>query len=272
MNLPQQPRPDDAVLGSQSLAPIDGAVLGGIEGVKQRFEVGDFEQKKQALDQALQYGDRGIEFLVVVSEGKFPAEVKGYAKRLRVLEILKQPGPANLTGIDLTGTDLSRVNLSRANLKRTIINSETQINPKWRLVWEIINQGANGRDLRGANLSGADLSRADLREANLSGASLWGLTGPNPWRLTGSGPNLWRLRGANLHEANLRGADLSGANLRGINLHNANLHEANLRSSDFGRGDEDYLGTANLQGADLRGADLRGCLKRSKYGVRVHLG
>jgi hypothetical protein len=31
---PTQPQPDDAVLGGQSLAPLDGAVLGGIEGVK----------------------------------------------------------------------------------------------------------------------------------------------------------------------------------------------------------------------------------------------
>ena len=63
---PRQPRPDDAVLGGYSLAPMDGAVLGGLEGVKQRFDLGDIEEKKAALDQALQYGDRSLGFLVAV--------------------------------------------------------------------------------------------------------------------------------------------------------------------------------------------------------------
>lgn len=34
---PRQPQPDDAVLGGQSLAPLDESVLGGIEGVKKHF-------------------------------------------------------------------------------------------------------------------------------------------------------------------------------------------------------------------------------------------
>lgn len=67
-NFQQGPRPDDVVLGGQSFAPPDAAVLGGIEGVKERFEWGAIEQKKAALDQALQYGENGLAFLAAVSE------------------------------------------------------------------------------------------------------------------------------------------------------------------------------------------------------------
>jgi hypothetical protein len=58
-NTPQQPRPDDAVLGGQCQAPIDGAVLGGIEGVRQRLATENIEVKKVALPQALNYGEYG---------------------------------------------------------------------------------------------------------------------------------------------------------------------------------------------------------------------
>jgi len=70
------------------------------------------------------------------------------------------------------------------------INGTTQIDDKWHLVWEIVNEGAEGRnlsiiDLSEANLIGANLSRANLRRADL--------------------------RGTDLSEADLRGADLRGA-------------------------------------------------------------
>lgn len=45
MNEPRQPRPDEAVLGGQFLAPLDGTVLGGLEGVEQRFEWGILKRK-----------------------------------------------------------------------------------------------------------------------------------------------------------------------------------------------------------------------------------
>ncbi|MBE8989103.1 pentapeptide repeat-containing protein, partial [Nostoc sp. LEGE 12450] len=94
-----------------------------------------------------------------------------------------------------------------ANLSRAVIDEATRIDNKWRLVWEIVNQPSEGRNLSGAdlsraNLSGADLSRADLSGANLSGADL-------------SGANL---SGTDLSGANLSGTDLSGANLSGADL------------------------------------------------------
>ena len=61
------PRPDNVVLGGQYADPLDAAVLGGIEIVKQLFEAGDIEGQKAALEQALQYGDKGLNFLATVS-------------------------------------------------------------------------------------------------------------------------------------------------------------------------------------------------------------
>ena len=103
MSEPRQPRPDDVVLGGQFQAPVDGLVLGGLDGVKQRFESGDIEVQKAALEQALQYGEKGLTFLAEVVEQELPAEVKGYAKRLQVLELLKRSDSKSLKGMDLRG-------------------------------------------------------------------------------------------------------------------------------------------------------------------------
>ena len=67
-----------------------------------------------------------------------------------------------IRGIDLSGADLSGVDLREAKL-----DDQTVIDDKWRLVWELVNQGGQGRDLRGIDLSGADLSGVDLRETKL---------------------------------------------------------------------------------------------------------
>lgn len=80
---------------------------------------------------------------------------------------------ANLSRADLSFTNLSRADLSGAdlsfaNLFSAKIDSETQIDPKWQLVLEIVTYGAEGRD----DLGKADLSRANLSFVNLRGADL----------------------------------------------------------------------------------------------------
>ena len=60
----QQPRPDDAVLGGQSQAPLDAAVLGGIQGVRQRYTHGNEQDKIIALRQAINYNLEGIELII----------------------------------------------------------------------------------------------------------------------------------------------------------------------------------------------------------------
>ncbi len=141
---------------------------------------------------------------------------------------------ANLSEADLRGADLSDAELVGADLRGAKIDDTTKINSKWRLVWEIVNQGAEGRDLSGADLVGANLSGANLSGANLSEADLWM---------------------ANLSGADLLKADLSGANLGMANLREADLGEVDLGRADLGGAD---LGGVNLSGTDLSGIDLSG--------------
>lgn len=54
----QSPRPDDAVLGGHS-APLDAAVLGGIQGMRQKLASDNEAVKKEGILQALNYGDVG---------------------------------------------------------------------------------------------------------------------------------------------------------------------------------------------------------------------
>nr|MBW4490435.1 pentapeptide repeat-containing protein [Trichocoleus desertorum ATA4-8-CV12] len=187
---------------------------------------------------------------------------------------------ANLSGANLSGANLSGAHLSGANLSGAYIDEQTQINAKWRLAWEIVNQGASqanlsgvdlsganlgganlsGANLGGANLSGVDLSGVDLSGANLSGANLIGanLSGANlsgayineetqinaKWRLA------WEIVNQGASQANLSGVDLSGANLSGVDLSGANLSGVDLSGVD--------LSGANLSGANLSGANLSG--------------
>ncbi|MBH8564441.1 pentapeptide repeat-containing protein [Nostoc sp. CENA67] len=148
---------------------------------------------------------------------------------------------ADLSDANLRGADLRGADLRDADLRGAYISEGTQIDSKWRLVWQIDLSDA---DLSGADLSGADLSGADLSGADLSGADLSGAD------LSGADLRDADLRGANLRGADLRGADLSDADLSGADLSGAILIDANLNRT--------YLIYTNLRGADLRGADLRG--------------
>ncbi|MEB3282679.1 MAG: pentapeptide repeat-containing protein [Lyngbya sp.] len=167
---------------------------------------------------------------------------------------------ANLQEADLWGANLSSANLSEANLwkadfrgvylKGTIVDLQTSWDSKWKLVWQILNQGVSGLDLGEADLREANLWKADLSRANLINADLWGadlreanLTGADLWAVNFSEADLSsaNLEAADLWRAKLRGADLSHANFS-----HANLTEANLRGTQI-------LGT-NFEGATLTGA------------------
>ena len=172
---------------------------------------------------------------------------------------------ADLSGANLTGSDLRGADLSLANLKDSKIDDNTIIDKKWRLVIDIFEGGARGKDFKNVDLSGANLSEADLSGTDLTGSDL---------------------RGADLTEVDLTGADLTGADLTGANLSLANLKDSKIddntiidkkwrlvidifeggaRGKDFKNVDlsganlngADFSG-ANLTGSDLRGADLAG--------------
>ncbi|BAY27488.1 WD-40 repeat protein [Calothrix sp. NIES-2100] len=59
-----QPKEYDAVLGGQLQVPVDGVVLGGIEGVKKRLALKPIEPRLAALKEALKYGDAGLDLII----------------------------------------------------------------------------------------------------------------------------------------------------------------------------------------------------------------
>jgi WD40 repeat protein len=64
VNESSQPKPGDAVLGGNNPPPINAAVLGGIEGAKQRCASTDFQARIAGLREAVKYGEAGIELLL----------------------------------------------------------------------------------------------------------------------------------------------------------------------------------------------------------------
>ncbi|HEY9611343.1 formylglycine-generating enzyme family protein [Allocoleopsis sp.] len=64
-NHPPQPRTDDAVLGGTAPSPVGCVVLGGLEGVKRRLAAAASEQRVAALKEALQYGEAGLELVML---------------------------------------------------------------------------------------------------------------------------------------------------------------------------------------------------------------
>ena len=86
-------------------------------------------------------------------------------------------------------------------LRGALLDDETRIDARWRLVIQVLNNGASGVNLVRANFNQAAMANADLR-------------------------------GADLSHATMLGADLSGANLKSANLSNADLRHANLNGAD----------------------------------------
>lgn len=177
---------------------------------------------------------------------------------------------ADLRGADLHvaglgSADLRQANLSGADLRwaqfiGARVDAGTQMDEKWYLVWQIVNQQANRSSLAGRDLAWAWLLEADLEGANLSRANL-------------SNANLSRanLRGADLRAAQLAGTSLSAADLTGADLAWASLHSAQIGDDTRldtewrlvwqivnGKADKSRLAGQNLSRADLHGADLSG--------------
>ncbi|MEH1933793.1 MAG: WD40 repeat domain-containing protein [Nostoc sp.] len=63
-NNPNQPREFDAVLGGEVPPPVNGVVLGGLEGVKSRLNSLVVEAQINALSEALNYGDMALETVI----------------------------------------------------------------------------------------------------------------------------------------------------------------------------------------------------------------
>ena len=80
-NNQNQPNQYDAVLGGNAPPPIYGAVLGGIEGVKRRLASSNFDVQIAALNDALNYGDVGLDTLIKTLQHD-SAKTRKYAYKL----------------------------------------------------------------------------------------------------------------------------------------------------------------------------------------------
>jgi hypothetical protein len=87
-NNQNQPREFDAVLGGEAPPPLQGAVLGGIEGVKRRLSSSNIEAGIAALSEALNYGDAGLDLVIEALENK-SRKIQKYA--FKILKNLENP-------------------------------------------------------------------------------------------------------------------------------------------------------------------------------------
>ncbi|MBW4600835.1 MAG: GUN4 N-terminal ARM-like repeat domain-containing protein [Calothrix sp. FI2-JRJ7] len=87
-NNSKEPREFDAVKGGQAPPPVDGVVLGGIEGLRQRFVTGNEQVRLDVVINALIYGDEGLDILVkALKDASLQVRIKAY-------QILKQSNQA----------------------------------------------------------------------------------------------------------------------------------------------------------------------------------
>jgi uncharacterized protein YjbI with pentapeptide repeats len=122
---------------------------------------------------------------------------------------------ANLTGADVAGADLTNTDLSWCNFRECQIDDATQLENRWRLVWQLINGRASDIQLAGAKLTHADLRKVDLHGRDLTGADF----------------SQTDLREADLRKADLTKAILAQADLRGAKLTDAKVAEGQLQES-----------------------------------------
>ncbi|KAF3884886.1 MULTISPECIES: hypothetical protein [Nostocales] len=71
INESNQPKESDAVLGGKAPPPVQGAILGGIEGVKNRLSSPILEARVSALQEAMNYGETGLDLIIGALESKF---------------------------------------------------------------------------------------------------------------------------------------------------------------------------------------------------------
>jgi uncharacterized protein YjbI with pentapeptide repeats len=260
-NIPSQPNTSNA--RPQTTDTFAGGFAGAFAKLKARFASDRDEERIAALTEALQYADRGREFISHALEHKSFAvkraaykllapkqKNKRYKVAIEELIELYESGERDFTGSELSGTiynaDLRGADFSYANLNNV----------------DIISTNLNGINLSGASLLASHLSYSNLSNANLSDVNMMG---------------------ADLSDANLSNANLSNANLAKANFSNADLSNANLSNSATWDWDEllqewcasmgelidpsisgmdlriiAASNVVNLCGADLSGANLIG--------------
>jgi formylglycine-generating enzyme required for sulfatase activity len=121
MNNPQQPREYDAVLGGNSPSLEGAAVLGGIEGVKLRLQNPDAQVKIAALEQAVNYGEQGLDLVIAgLKDKSWDIQNLAYLilnsrSETRIKQILQKP---HKEGLKLEQIQVVTVNKSGEIIQR----------------------------------------------------------------------------------------------------------------------------------------------------------
>ena len=124
-----------------------------------------------------------------------------------------------LNGANLRGANFTNANMRFVSFSGALMDSNTVIEAKSRLAWEIVTQGAAGRDLHGTNLSSTFLAFANMQNMNLTNANL----------------GLAVLFQTDLRNSNLRNVNFISADLREANLFGSVTNGANFSSATFGQ-------------------------------------
>ena len=102
MSQPQNPGEFDAVLGGTKRAPEGAAVLGGIQGLLIHYQDPNPHNRIEIIQQALNYGKKGTDFLLEVMKNDDSWEVKDVAYELLLSkdsELAKSSGYIHTTNI-----------------------------------------------------------------------------------------------------------------------------------------------------------------------------
>ncbi|MFM9158171.1 MAG: formylglycine-generating enzyme family protein, partial [Dolichospermum sp.] len=112
MNNPQQPGKYDAVLGGNSPSIESAAVLGGIEGVKLRLQNSDARVRIAALEQALNYGEQGLDLVIAgLNNESWDVQNADYLILNKRTETkVKQALISNIQGVKLEEIEVVTVN------------------------------------------------------------------------------------------------------------------------------------------------------------------
>ena len=113
MNNPQQPREYDAVLGGNSPSLEGAAVLGGIEGVKLRLQNPDAKVRIAALQQALNYGEQGLDLVIAgLNDESVELQLQAYLLLNNRIELKAKQASSNFNpqGLKLEQIEVVTVN------------------------------------------------------------------------------------------------------------------------------------------------------------------
>jgi len=117
---PNRPREYDAVLGGKNSPPVNGAVLGGIEGVKLRLTAADELVRVGAVREAMKYGEAGLDVAIASLDDNSPQVRQAVLDLLE--EKLNHPKVKALLGQELKLVNNKLIRIYREEFETVTVN------------------------------------------------------------------------------------------------------------------------------------------------------